>query len=242
MKKTLALLIAVLMVVAILPLSVLTAAAEDSDVNCFAVYNGVEWTEYATLAEADAALADGYTLKVLAGYVTDASYTWGESRSQAINFTIDGDYKNITYTGNETAWLFGASCAGAKVTLKNVALNANNGGVALAASDGAFVEIQSGSFIASGAAVVRTVAGDSANTPATLEIYGGMFGLRPSANVQATDAVVTNGDAGNVIIYGGVFVSASDMENGSVYSEYVLRHTNAAGDFKIFGGDRKSVV
>ena len=106
--------------------------------------------------------------------------------------------------------------------------------VAIEVTDGAVVTIMSGVYTASGAAVVRTMTGASADNPATLSIYGGEFVLNASANVKASDAVITNGTAGNVYIYAGVFVNNNDAVNGGASSNYVLNHTNAAGDFQIY--------
>lgn len=234
MKKTLALLIAVLMVVAMLPLSVLTAAGEADDL--FAVYNaaGDEVGTYATLAEADAALADGYTLKLLGDYSASASYVWGAARAAdgaAISYTIDGDNFTVDYAGADSIWNFGANCAGDQIIVKNVTMVSIGTADVMVVSDGAVVTIESGSYTAAGRAVVRTMAGASAGNPATLIIRGGMFELSAEGAAQAADAVVTNGTAGNVYIYGGIFANYKEST-----SEYVLQHTAAANDFKIYGG------
>ncbi len=235
MKKTLALLIAVLMVVAMLPLSVLTAAGEADDL--FTVYDagGAEVGTYATLAEADAALADGYTLMLLSDYYADASYAWGAARADdgaAISYTIDGNGRSVTYSGADSIWSFGANCAGDEITVKNIEMNSIGSADAMVISDGAVVTIESGDFASAGRAVVRTMAGASAGNPATLNIYNGTFILYAETGVQAGDAVVTNGTAGNVYIYGGRFLNA----NENAASEYVLMHTAAANNFKIYGG------
>ena len=110
MKRTLALLIAVLMVVAVLPLSTLAATAQTvtgapapqvtpapeqnatsgeqqtppapTSSDYFALYDADgSWVGYYdTLAKADAEIKDGYTLKVLQSYKTDTTHVWGESR------------------------------------------------------------------------------------------------------------------------------------------------------------------
>ena len=243
MKRTLALLIAVLMVVALLPLSILTVgAAEESSAAAFTVYNaaGGQAGTYATLAEADAALMDGFTLVVGQSYTTAEPYAWGAARAELtdpINFTVKAeDGVVIEYTGTDAAWTFGANCAGGKITLENVEIKATAGAVAVVATDAAVVNIESGKFVANGPAVVRTMTGASASNPATLNIYGGEFVLNASAAVTANDAVVTNGTAGNVYVFGGVFVNNNDADNAGVTSAYTMKHTNAAGDFKIFGG------
>ncbi len=239
MKKTLALLIAVLMVVAMLPLSILTAAAEEPVENFFAVYDTADELvgSYATLADADAALAEGYTLKLLKNYTATEPYAWGAARTDAdpIWFVVDGNGFSITYEGEGAAWTFGANRADEGVMLVNVKIAAMNG-VAIEISNGTECIVESGMYISVGRAVVRTVAGASASNPASLTITGGEFILGPADDVQASDAVITNGDAGNVYIYGGTFVNSNDTVNGATYSEYVLKHTNAAGDFKIYGG------
>ena len=137
MKRTLALLIAVLMVVAMLPLSTFAAAGQalvgapapqgnqatnngstdaqqtpppaPTSNDYFAVYdeNNAWVGYYATLGEADAALKDGYTLKILQNYTATATYTWGKSRatkSAPISYTVDGALADggnavITVTG-----------------------------------------------------------------------------------------------------------------------------------------------
>jgi hypothetical protein len=233
MKKTLALLIAVLMVVAMLPLSVLTAAGEAGD--AFAVYDaaGAEVGTYATLAEADAALADGYTLKLLADYATDAPYAWGAARVDdgvAISYTIDGNDFTVMYGGADSIWSFGANCAGDQITVKNIAM-ISSAADTIVVSDAAVVTIESGNFTSAGRSVVRTMAGASAGNPATLIIRNGYFVLSANAAAQANDAVVTNGTAGNVYVYGGIFMNANES-----VSEYVLLHTAAANNFKIYGG------
>ena len=120
MKKTLAFLIAVLMVVGMLPMTVFAAAGQElsgttghtheqtspapdatepgqsqtptepTAEDYFAVYDaeGALVAYYATLADADKALADGYTLKVLQGYTTDAAYAFGASRASATKTPI----------------------------------------------------------------------------------------------------------------------------------------------------------
>ena len=75
------------------------------------------------------------------------------------------------------------------------------------------------------------MAGASAGNPATLIIRNGYFVLAANAAAQANDAVVTNGTAGNVYVYGGIFMNANES-----VSEYVLLHTAAANNFKIYGG------
>ena len=234
MKKTLALLIAVLMVVAMLPLSVLTAAGEDGDL--FAVYDAGanEVGTYATLAEADAALADGYTLKLLGEYTASVSYAWGAARANddtSIRYTIDGAGNLVSFGGSDSIWSFGANCAGDEITLKNLEMESLGTADTIVVSDGAQVIIESGDYTSAGRAVVRTMAGASAGNPATLIIRNGFFTLSAEGAAQAADAVVTNGTAGNVYIYGGIF--ANYKENTS---EYVLQHTAAANDFKIYGG------
>lgn len=170
MKRTLALLIAVLMVVAMLPLSTLAAAGqanvgapapENNQANdqssessqtppaptsddYFAVYDEKDaWVGYfATLAEADAALEDGYTLKVLQNYTADASYTWGAARADKkapIAYTVDGalaEGGNAVITAGEAVevvWIFNANSTGDKITLKNITVNAEQGAVAATA-------------------------------------------------------------------------------------------------------------
>ncbi len=240
MKKTLALLIAVLMVVAMLPLSILTAAAEEPAENLFAVYDEADELvgTYATLAEADAVLDDDYTLRLLGDYEADAAYVWGAAREEVtpISFTIDGNDYNVHYTGEGALWTFGGKYAGGTIILENVYLSAAGGAEAVAVCEGACVVIESGKFESNGPAVVRTVAGASANVPATLVIYGGEFMLHPSESVDASYAVVTNGDAGDVYIYAGMFMNNNDTVIGTVCSEYTLKHTAASGDFRIFGG------
>ena len=239
MKKTLALLIAVLMVVAMLPMSILTAAAADPAPTAddyFAVYNDGNALVgyYADLAAADAALAEGYTLKLLKDYTATASYAWGAARANStepIYYFIDGDDNTVFYEGTDAAaWTFGANCAGEGVLITNITIE-SLGSEAITISNGTEMILDGVMLASAGHAVVRTVAGASASNPANLYIYGGQFMLACLDGAQANDAVVTNGDAGNVEIYGGVFMNLSDSA-----SEYVLNHTNAAGDFKVYGG------
>lgn len=158
MKRTLALLIAVLMVMAMLPLSTFAAAgqanagasAQDqatenessgaqqtpptpTDADYFAVYDANDaWVGYyATLAEADAALQDGYTLKILQSYTADAAYTWGASRAKKtapIAYTVDGalaEGGNAVITagaGVAAVWSFDELSVFDRVTLKNVTM------------------------------------------------------------------------------------------------------------------------
>ena len=163
MKRTLALLIAVLMVVAILPLSTFAAAAQTvvgapttqatptpapeqnateeqqtppapTPSDYFALYDADgKWVAYyATLTEADAAIKDGYTLKLLQDYTAQTTHVWGEGRgtkSAPIRYTVDGALANggnavVTVTGSNAAfgWLFNEYSAGDQITLKNITM------------------------------------------------------------------------------------------------------------------------
>ena len=154
MKRTLALLIAVLMVVGMLPMTAFAAAgqelsgttghtheqetpapdatepgqsqtpAEPTADDYFAVYDaeGALVDYYATLADADKALADGYTLKVLQSYTTDTAYAFGAGQATPISFTIDGNGAVITANVPGAAWQFGATSAGDKITVKNLTI------------------------------------------------------------------------------------------------------------------------
>ena len=240
MKKTLALLIAVLMVVAMLPLSALTAAAEEPAQEIFAVYDADDAPvgNYATLAEADAALANGYTLKLLQDYTTDTPYVWGAARAEAtepISFTVDGNGCYVNYEGTGVAWTFGTNCKNNQIVIKDIYVVAMNDAVVVEVTDGVVMNLTGCYMASAGRAVVRTMKGSSADAPATLNIADVQFILLPTEAAQATDAVVTNGDCGNVYVNGGLFLNMSDVANGTARSEYVFRHTNAAGDFKIYG-------
>ena len=238
MKKTLALLIAVLMIVAMLPMATLIAAAETPE-PMFAVYkaDGTLVGEYDALADADAALQDGYTLKVLGSYTFIAAYTWGATRKgddKEMSYTIEGvGDSTVTYTGTGTAWTFGVNCYHDQITLKNIQLVANGGAVAVAINNGVTLNVVGGKYEANGTAVMRTVAGTTANGFSVLNINGGEFILNPSSTVTASDAVITNSNLGHVYINGGVFVNNSDTEIDGVRSEYVLKHASAKGDFQI---------
>ncbi len=168
MKRTLALLIAVLMVVAMLPLSTFAAAGQaivgapapqgnqaatqgssgaqqtppaPTSNDYFAVYdeNNAWVGYYATLAEADAALEDGYTLKILQSYTASATYTWGKTRADKaapIRYTVDGALAEggnavITVSGEkaEYAWFFEKASVGDQVTLKNITMVAERGAI-----------------------------------------------------------------------------------------------------------------
>ena len=168
MKRTLALLIAVLMVVAMLPLSTLAATAQTAvgapapqttpapeqnatgkpqtppaptSSDYFALYDADgNWVSYyATLAEADAAIKDGYTLKVLQSYTADATHVWGEGRGEKgapIRYTVDGALAEggnavITVNGASVAfgWMFNELSAGDQITVKNITMIAAQGAV-----------------------------------------------------------------------------------------------------------------
>lgn len=210
MKKTLAFLIAVLMVVAMLPAAVLSAAGEvisealenvsggtepeptpgttptpepepvpepaPADTDYFSVYDaeGKLVDHFATLAEADAALQNGYTLKILKSVELDEAYTWGASRLaaktggklEAISYTIDGGNAGLDLTDPDAepilvtgAWIFGVASCNDSITLKNVALgNTEQGATALTiALDGEYsnigVTIEDSIIVADGDAI-----------------------------------------------------------------------------------------
>lgn len=167
MKRFLALLIAVLMVVAMLPAAVLSAAAESfgeleggqplpmpgpgadspeqgpeiDPEHTFAVYDaeGALVSSYATLAEADAALLDGYTLAFLANYdAGDVGYAFGEERAQTAKLTADDDgFISYTIEGNGYTMTSAANVAldfrwasiGDKVTIKNLTVVAQGNAI-----------------------------------------------------------------------------------------------------------------
>ena len=162
MKKTLAFLIAVLMVVAMLPAAVLSAAGEviseafenvsggtepeptpgstpstdpvpepepaPEATDYYSVYDaeGKLVDHYAELADADAALRDGYTLKILKSVTLDEAYVWGVDRAalkaatklEPVTFTVEGG-EGIVVTG---AWVFNYYSLDDSITLKNVNL------------------------------------------------------------------------------------------------------------------------
>ena len=142
MKRTLAFLIAVLMVAAMIPAAVLSAAGQaaeelweqlppvgyndepagseppvvpapaEDDVVELLDNGGASVGYYETLAEADEALQNGYTLKLLKS--VEGDYTFGASRATAgseIAFTVDGN--NVAVMGK---WTFNTADS---VTLEN---------------------------------------------------------------------------------------------------------------------------
>ncbi|MBE6629534.1 MAG: hypothetical protein E7624_01630 [Ruminococcaceae bacterium] len=263
MKRTLALLIAVLMVVGMLPMTVFAAAGQElsgttghtheqtspapdatepgqsqtpnepTAEDYFAVYDeeGAWVGYYATLAAADKALADGYTLKVLQNYTTDAAYAFGTERAGAtvapISFTIDGalaDGSNAVITANVAgaAWTFGAACWGAKITVKNVTMIASETAVSVATGSELYLNLTLENC--------KLYAGNS-----YYEVDAAAYATAPAANngvaLQANMAVVqilgeqtvlraTNGAAMSLVF------SQTYVENGYFYSSAAAQTVN----------------
>ena len=248
MKKTLAFLIAVLMVVAMLPATVLSAAGEvisealenvsggtepapnpgttptpepepepepaPADTDYFSVYDaeGKLVDHYETLAEADAALQDGYTLKILKNVELEEAYTWGAS---GIAFTIDGnnvidmedpDYEpTAMVTGS---WIFSKNV---DVTLKNVVLGSEDG-IAVTV-DGSAVTMSvtfEGCVIFGAVAALKTTGVLAANLGAAVQIAG-------DANVFVGDTAAID-NAASLSIEGGMFIAGTAVSNaGALY-------------------------
>ena len=173
MKRFLALLIAVLMVVGMIPATVLSAAAEEignlggpspqpapapeqpaepqiDPADPFAVYDagGNPVGSYATLAEADAVLADGYVLEIQDNYdLGDETYAWGAGRGEAntypetayISYTVNGNGFALTSSA-DVAMTFAGDSFGDDVTLVDLTvIAAQNAVVVMGEEEGLFL-------------------------------------------------------------------------------------------------------
>ena len=139
----------------------------------------VNEVEYASLAEALAALSGGETVILLA----DTAEKVTVSKSA----TIDGNGK--TLSGSVTV------SGGAALTVKNIKILSGSS-AALATSGGSSLSVLSGYYNASGANPAVLANGNS-----TVNIYGGFF--LNSGNSRAVNS--TNGASNTVNIYGGTF-------------------------------------
>ena len=108
MKKTLAWLLTLFMV---LTVSTVTVFAAETDVA------KIGETGYATLAEAVAAAKDGDTVTLLADVTTASTITIDKA------ITLDGNGKTITYTGSDRAIEMANSLGAAEITIKNLTVN-----------------------------------------------------------------------------------------------------------------------
>lgn len=269
MKRTLALLIAVLMVVGMLPMTAFAAAGQElsgttsgtvqetpaPDANepgqsqtpseptaddYFAVYDaeGALVGYYAALADADKALADGYTLKVLQSYTTDATYAFGAGQATPISFTIDGNGAVITANVAGAAWQFGATSAGDKITVKNLTIVAAetailaNGEVNLTLENcklyagNSYYEVNASAYTTAPA----SNAGAALNAArATVQILGEQTVLRATAGaalvLDASVAYVENGYFYSSAAEDTVKLNATDLY---VNDAAVVNNTRAA--------------
>ncbi len=253
MKRTLAFLIAVLMVAVMIPATVLTAAGQaigdlweqlsslgydestpqaepeggsgtpvrgaDDKVEVLDA-NGAPVGYYETLAEADAVLLDGYTVKLLKSITGD--YAWGSARltvtddgttvthtkADPISFTVEGA-EGVTVTGS---WRFDYANDRDTVTVKNVTIQSAD---------------------AAKPAIVVDMYGDGSNSTGNTMLS---LTLENCTVTAAGDAISVNGAHVSVMIVGDDTAVSGGTADGATEGAAVVMNTVAGTNGKLYIG------